>query len=120
MDIKHSGSKTLTLFLKARAKEGLIKVKESKGGMVITGMNWPSVSIMMPHGHFTTGVDESHPSVRAHVREATAKDAKVRKEEPVQPREIEEDEAQRRERQVTRLRKPGPVSAALFQHVGKE
>jgi translation initiation factor 2D len=37
VDIKHSGFKSLTVFLKASAKEGLIKIKESKGGIVITG-----------------------------------------------------------------------------------
>ena len=38
VDIKHSGFKSLAVFLKASAKEGLIKTKESKGGMVVTGM----------------------------------------------------------------------------------
>ena len=37
MDIKHSGFKSLTAFLKANAKEGLIKIKETKGGVVVTG-----------------------------------------------------------------------------------
>lgn len=39
MDIKHSEFKSLTLFLKASTKEGLIKIKEAKGGMVVTGVN---------------------------------------------------------------------------------
>ena len=39
VDIKHSGFKSLTAFLKASAKEGLIKIKENKGGMVVTGMS---------------------------------------------------------------------------------
>jgi translation initiation factor 2D len=38
VDIKHSGYKSLTAFLKSSAKEGLIKLKESKGEVVITGM----------------------------------------------------------------------------------
>ena len=37
VDIKHSGFKSLTVFLKASAKEGLIKIKETKGGVVLTG-----------------------------------------------------------------------------------
>ena len=37
VDIKHSGYKSLTAFLKASAKEGLIKVKETKGEVVVTG-----------------------------------------------------------------------------------
>lgn len=40
VDIKHSSFKSLTVFLKARAKEGLIKIKENKGGMVVTGMTY--------------------------------------------------------------------------------
>ena len=39
VDIKHSGFKSLTAFLKASAKEGLIKIKENKGGMIVTGMS---------------------------------------------------------------------------------
>ena len=37
VDMKRSGFKSLTVFLKASAKEGLVKIKESKGGMVVTG-----------------------------------------------------------------------------------
>ena len=37
VDIKHSGYKSLTAFLKASAKEGLIKIKETKGEVVVTG-----------------------------------------------------------------------------------
>ena len=38
VDIKHSGYKSLTAFLKASAKDGLIKVKETKGEVVVTGV----------------------------------------------------------------------------------
>lgn len=38
IDIKHSAHKSLTAFLKANAKEGLIKLKESKGEVTVTGM----------------------------------------------------------------------------------
>ena len=38
VDIKHSNFKSLTAFLKLSAKEGLIKIKERKGEVVVTGM----------------------------------------------------------------------------------
>ena len=44
LDIKHSGFKTLTAFLKSSAKEGLIKIKEMKGGVVVTGAEPLTVS----------------------------------------------------------------------------
>ena len=40
VDIKHSGFKSLTAFLKASAKEGLIKTKEIRGEVVVTGTNY--------------------------------------------------------------------------------
>ena len=46
LDIKHSGFKTLTAFLKSSAKEGLIKIKEIKGGVVVTGTEPPPVSFV--------------------------------------------------------------------------
>ena len=39
VDIKHSGFKSLTAFLKVCVKEGLVKTKETKGGTVVTGTN---------------------------------------------------------------------------------
>lgn len=39
MDIKHSGFKSLTAFLKASTREGLIKTKKTKEGVVVTGTN---------------------------------------------------------------------------------
>ena len=37
LDVKHSTFKNVKSFLKAATKEGLIKVKETKGDIVITG-----------------------------------------------------------------------------------
>ena len=67
-------------------------------------------------------MDGSRPSVRAHVRHVTVKDVEAHKEkqEEVQAQEMGKAEEQRRERQVTLLRKLSPVSAAFFQHIGKE
>lgn len=38
IDVKHSTHKSVKVFLKACAKEGLIKLKETKGDVVITGI----------------------------------------------------------------------------------
>ena len=112
----------MTLFLKASTKEGLIKIKEAKGGMVVTGMNRVHEGPGWFDENFATGVDGSHSSVRAHVRHVTVKDVGTHKgkQEEEQAQLIEKTEMQHRERQVTLLRKPGPTSVALFQHVGRE
>ena len=65
-------------------------------------------------------MDGSRPSVRAHVRHVTVKDVEARKKnEEVQAQEMAKVEQQSRERQVTLLRKAGPVSAPFFQCIGK-
>jgi len=43
VNIRHSGFKSLTAFLVESTKEGLIKTKNTKEGLVITGMNQPRV-----------------------------------------------------------------------------
>jgi len=50
------------------------------------------------------------------------KDVEARKEkrEEVRAQEIGKVQEQRRERQVTFLRKPGPGSASFFRRIGKE
>ncbi|KAF9783951.1 hypothetical protein BJ322DRAFT_1109804 [Thelephora terrestris] len=104
VDIKHSEFRSLAVFLKASAKEGLIKIKENKGGMVVTG------------------VDGSHPSVGAHVRSVTIKDVEVykAKQEEAQAQEAGKAKMQHHTLLVTRLRKPGPISAPFFQRIGKD
>ena len=37
IDVKHSTFKNVKSFLKSVAKEGLVKVKETKGDIVVTG-----------------------------------------------------------------------------------
>ena len=37
IDVKHSTHKNVKSFLKACAKEGLVKLKETKGDVVVTG-----------------------------------------------------------------------------------
>ena len=122
VDIKHSGFKSLTVFLKACAKEGLIKIKETKGGMVVTGTNRLRAVEGYFNESFVIGVDESHSGVRAHVRHVTVQDVEAHKgkQEEVQTQEEERFQEKCREQQVTLLRKPSSVSAPFFQRAGKE
>ena len=122
MDIKHSGFKSLTVFLKACAKEGLIKIKETKGGMVVTGTNQFCVVGQWFNGGFQIGVDATHPVVRAHARHVTIKEVEAHKgkREEAQTQEFEKHKEERREQQVTLLRKLDPVTAPFFQRLGKE
>ena len=64
----------------------------------------------------------SHSDVQAHVRHVTVKEVEEHKEklEEAQAREMEKLQEERRERQVTLLRKPSPVTAAFFSCIGKE
>ena len=48
LDVKHSTHKTAKGFLKACAKEGLIKLKETKGDVVVTGASLPSPPPSLP------------------------------------------------------------------------
>ena len=71
---------------------------------------------------FGIGVNETNPSVQAHVHHVTVKDIEAHKakQEEVQVTEMEKTKEQHRERQVTLVRKPGPVGATFFRHIGKE
>jgi len=122
VDIKHSGFKSLTAFLKASAKEGLVKIKETKGGVVITGMSQLCFVKGWLNEDPNTGVDGSHPSIQAHVRHVTVKEAEEynEKQKETQDQGMGKFQENRHEQQVTLLRKPSPVSAAFFQCIGKE
>jgi hypothetical protein len=67
-------------------------------------------------------VDGLHPTVQTHIRHVTVKDVEAHKERQVQvqAQEVDKTGEQRRERQVTLLKKPGPVSAVFFRRIGKE
>jgi len=64
----------------------------------------------------------SHSDVQAHVCHVTVKEVEERKEKlkEAQAREMEKLKEERRERQVTLLRKPSTVTAAFFSCIGKE
>jgi len=122
VDIKHSEFKSLTAFLKACAKEGLIKIKETKGGMVVISTNQLRVVERRFNGNFYIGVDKSHPDVQAHVHHVTIKDVEEHKgkQGEAQAQEMENFQEERREQQVTLLRKHSPVTAAFFRSIGEE
>lgn len=121
VNVKHSGFKSLTAFLKASTKEGLIRTKKTKEGVVITGTN----QLLVVEGWFSEGsdigVNESHPSVRAHVHHVTIKDTEARKGGVHGwGREMEGVQEISHKPQVTFLQKPVPVSAPFFQHIGRK
>ena len=122
MDIKHSRFKSLTAVLKACAKEGLIKIKETKGGMVVTGTNQLRAAERRFNGDFYTGVDRSHSDVQAHVHHVTIKDVEGHKgkQGEAQAQEMERFQEERHEQQVMLLRKHSPVTAAFFRSIGEE
>jgi translation initiation factor 2D len=122
VDIKHSRFKSITAFLKASAKEGLINIKETKGAAVVTGMHYRHVTEGWINEGSNVGVDGSHSSVRAHISHVTVKDVEVHeeKQEEVQTRETGMAAEAHHWRQVTLLRKPGPFSAPFFRRIGKE
>jgi hypothetical protein len=122
VDIKHSGFKSLIAFIKASAQEGLIELKEVKGGVAVTGTNPLRVVQGRFNRVFNIGVNGSHPSVRAHAGYVTVKDVKLRrgKQKEVQTQETEKTEKQHHTRPVTHLREPGPVNITSSQRVGNE
>lgn len=71
------------------------------------------------------GVDGTHPVVRAHAHHITVKEVEAHNgKRETQTQELEKFQEERREQQVTLLRKPSPVTAPFFQRVfqriGKE
>ncbi|OCH88500.1 eukaryotic translation initiation factor SUI1 family protein [Obba rivulosa] len=91
VDVKHSTYKSVKMFLKASAKEGLIKLKDAKGGDVMV-----------------TGVNVQHPAVAGHRPHLTVKDIESKREK-AGDRERKEREAEERRKgeiQVTELYKP--------------
>ncbi|GJE88956.1 eukaryotic translation initiation factor SUI1 family protein [Phanerochaete sordida] len=94
MDVKHSTHKTVKVFLKACAKEGLIKLKEMKGDVVVTA------------------VYPAHPSVAGHRQHKTVQSVEDKKgKAEARERQAQEAEEKRRgELHVAELWKPhGPT-----------
>ena len=121
VDIKHSGYKSLTAFLKASAKEGLIRVKEIKGEVVVTGAyRIYGVRVHSLKSH--TGVNQSHSSVDGHLIHVTVKDVEEKEERKEERERQEERKAKEkgRELQVTLLWKPHMGNVLFFKEAGRE
>ncbi|KAH8101298.1 eukaryotic translation initiation factor SUI1 family protein [Cristinia sonorae] len=103
IDIKQSTHKSVKVFLKACAKEGLVKLKENKGDVLISG------------------VFPAHPAVAAHRPHKTvgAVQAKLERAEERERKEREAEEKKRGEIQVTELWKPFGSTVGLFVTAGK-
>jgi hypothetical protein len=120
VDIKHSGYKSLTSFLKASAKEGLIKLKETKGEVVVTGTQ-RLVRVLFLLKHYA-GVDQSHSSVGGHSSHITVKDVEEKKERKEERERQEEHKAKEKERefQITLFWKPHAGNVGFFKEAGRE
>ncbi|THH17973.1 hypothetical protein EUX98_g9030 [Antrodiella citrinella] len=99
IDIRHSTYKSVKVFLKACAKEGLIKLKETRGDVMIT--DHPSVSEHRPH------------------KTIASVEAKREKAEERERQEKEAEEKKKGEIQVTELWKPFETTVGMFVSVGK-
>ena len=120
IDIKQSTYKSVKTFLKACAKEGLIKLKESKGDVVVTGEFWFLVRKLTLTT--STGVFSAHPEVtsrRPH-RTIQSVEAKREKAEERERKEKEEEDKKKSEIQVCELWKPFGPTLGWFISAEKE
>ncbi|KAK7676959.1 hypothetical protein QCA50_020077 [Cerrena zonata] len=98
MDIKHSTHKSVKNFLKASAKEGLLKLKESKGDVLITA------------------VYATHPAVLGHKSHGTVQNAEAKREkaEERERKEKEAEEKKKGEIELIELWKPFGTTVPWF------
>ncbi|KAM5538825.1 hypothetical protein V8D89_007547 [Ganoderma adspersum] len=98
IDVKHSTHKNVKSFLKACAKEGLVKLKETKGDVVVTA------------------VYPQHPAVAARRPHRTIADleAKAKKAEQREQEEKEAEEKRKGEIHVAELWKPFEATVPFF------
>ena len=122
MDIKHSEHKSLTAFLKVSAKEGLIKLKESKGEVMVTGVYRIDEVRVLFSLRCYAGVDRSHPSIDEHANHVTVQEIEEKKGRREEQERQEEQKAKEkgRELQITLLWKPHMANVAFFREAGKE
>ncbi|KAH9856271.1 eukaryotic translation initiation factor SUI1 family protein [Lenzites betulinus] len=98
IDVKHSTFKNVKTFLKASAKDGLIKLKETKSDIMVTAVFPKHVDVLAHRSHRTTGDLE----------------AKVKKAETREQKEREAAEKRKGEIQVAELWKPHGNTVPLF------
>ncbi|RDX44971.1 eukaryotic translation initiation factor SUI1 family protein [Lentinus brumalis] len=98
VDVKHSTFKNVKSFLKASAKEGLLKLKETKGDVVVTAVypKHPAVAGKRPH------------------RTIGELEAKAKKAESREQQEKEAEEKRKGEIQVAELWLPLGTTVPLF------
>ena len=104
IDVKHSTFKNVKSFLKASAKEGLLKLKETKGDVVVTAVHPQHPAVAGKRPHRTIGDLE----------------AKAKKEEDREQKEKEAQEKRRGEIHVAELWKPFGTTVPLFVAAEKE
>ncbi|KAI0946076.1 hypothetical protein AcV7_010146 [Taiwanofungus camphoratus] len=105
LDAKHSTHKSVKAFLKACAKEGLIKLKDAKGGDVVVAAVFPAHTAVAEHRPYRTVKDVETRLQKAGDRERKEKEA---------------EEKKRGEIQVTELWKPFGSTVGWFVAVGKD
>ncbi|KAI0632800.1 eukaryotic translation initiation factor SUI1 family protein [Trametes polyzona] len=98
IDVKHSTFKNVKTFLKASAKEGLLKLKETKSDVMVTAVFPKHPDVISHRSHRTTG----------------DLDAKAKKAEDREQKEREAEEKRKGEIQVTELWKPFGTTIPLF------
>jgi len=100
VDIKHSAHKSLTAFLKACEKEGLVKLKDMKSELVVLG------------------VFPQHVDVLAHRVYETLKDADVKREKREEREEAEKNKV--KEMLITEMWKPHLQTIKFFEETGSK
>ncbi|EIW76663.1 hypothetical protein CONPUDRAFT_157843 [Coniophora puteana RWD-64-598 SS2] len=98
IDIKHSSYKSLTTFLKATEKDGLVKLKDLKGDILILSIN------------------AGHVDVKSHAKYTTIRDVEAKKERQEQRERAEQDRAH--ELVVNELWRPHLQTLSFFQQGG--
>ncbi|KAH9887063.1 eukaryotic translation initiation factor SUI1 family protein [Cubamyces lactineus] len=104
IDVKHSTFKNVKAFLKASAKEGLIKLKESKSDVMVTAVYPKHPDVISRQSHRTIGDIE----------------AKAKKAEDREQKEREAEEKRKGEIQVSELWKPFDTTVPLFVAASKD
>lgn len=98
LDIKHSSHKSLTAFLKACEKDGLLKLKDMKSDLVVMG------------------VFPKHTDVISHHAYRTVKEMEEKRERTQERAEMERSKV--KEMQVTELWKPHQQTVQFFAQTG--
>ena len=105
IDIKHSTYKSVKAFLKASAKEGLLKLKETKGDVVVTGTcqdNTVIVLIPTRSSCVYTAVFPKHPAVTSHRPHKTIHSVEAKREK-AEEKERQEKKAAKAEREAAKV-----------------